>query len=61
MVSCTNYYTVLLTEDTNLYAASNNENIVTTIPKDTQVYISNKENKKKIQKNKMGKLLRLSL
>lgn len=54
MVSCTNYYTVLLTEDTNLYATSNNENIVTTIPKDTQVYISNKENKKNYKKIKWG-------
>lgn len=54
IVSCTNYYTVLLTEDTNLYATSNNENIVTTIPKDTQVYISKKKNKKNYKKIKWG-------
>ncbi|WP_294275991.1 hypothetical protein [uncultured Chryseobacterium sp.] len=54
MVSCTNYYTVLLTEDTNVYAASSNESIVTTIPKDTQVYISTKANKKNYKKIKWG-------
>lgn len=54
MVSCTNYYTVLLTEDTNVYATSSNENIITTIPKDTQVYISNKANKKNYKKIKWG-------
>ncbi|WP_160137517.1 hypothetical protein [Chryseobacterium sp. c4a] len=54
MVSCTNYYTVLLTEDTNVYATSSNENIITTIPKDTQVFISNKANKKNYKKIKWG-------
>lgn len=54
IVSCTNYYTVLLTEDTNVYGDSNNENIVTTIPKDTQVYVSNKANKKNYKKIKWG-------
>lgn len=54
MVSCTNYYTVLLTEDTNVYETSNNENIITTIPKDTQVYISNKANNKNYKKIKWG-------
>ncbi|MDR6489943.1 hypothetical protein J2799_004493 [Chryseobacterium vietnamense] len=54
MVSCTNYYTVLLTEDTNVYAASSNENIITTIPKETQVYISSKANKKNYKKIKWG-------
>lgn len=51
-MSCTNYYTVLLTEDTNVYGNSNNENIVTTIPKDTQVYVSNKANRKNYKKIK---------
>ncbi|ANF52924.1 hypothetical protein A0O34_21430 [Chryseobacterium glaciei] len=54
VVSCTNYYTVLLTEDTNIYGNSNNENIVTTIPKDTQVYVSNKANRKNYKKIKWG-------
>ncbi len=54
IVSCTNYYTVLLTEDTNVYGTSSNENIVTTIPKDTKVYLSNKANKKNYKKIKWG-------
>lgn len=54
MVSCTNYYTVLLTEDTNVYATSSNENLITAIPKDTQVYISSKANKKNYKKIKWG-------
>lgn len=54
IISCTNYYTVLLTEDTNVYGTSSNENIVTTIPKDTQVYVSNKANRKNYKKIKWG-------
>lgn len=55
VISCTtNYYTVLLTEDTSLYLGTNNENIITTIPKNTQVYVSNKANKKKYRKIKWG-------
>lgn len=53
-ISCTNYYTLLLTEDTNVYVNSSNENIVTTIPKDTQVYVSNKANRKNYKKIQRG-------
>jgi len=52
-VSCTtNYYTVLLTEDTNLYKNSNDGTLITSIPKDTKVYISAQSNKKLYKKIK---------
>lgn len=51
--SCTtNYYTVILNEDTNLYQQSNESSLITTIPKDTKVYLSNKSNKKNYKKIK---------
>ncbi len=57
-ISCTtNYYTVLLSEDTPIYGSSNNESIVTTIPKDTQVFISTKTNKKNYKKIKWDNYL----
>lgn len=57
-ISCTtNYYTVLLSEDTPIYGGSNNESIVTTIPKDTQVFISTKANKKNYKRIKWDNYL----
>ncbi|MDV3835250.1 hypothetical protein CMU13_18180 [Elizabethkingia anophelis] len=44
-VSCTNYYSILLTEDTPLYSGTNQNELITTIPKNTQVYISKKDRK----------------
>lgn len=52
-----NYYTVLLTEDTNVYKNDNDRAVVVTIPKDTQVYLSNKANKKNYKKIKWGEYL----
>ena len=46
-ISCTtNHYTVLLTEETALYKDADNNTIITTIPKNTQVYLSYKPSKK---------------
>ncbi|MBD8084496.1 hypothetical protein [Chryseobacterium caseinilyticum] len=57
-ISCTtNYYTVLLSEDTPIYGSSNNESIVTTVPKDTQVFISTKANKKNYKRIKWDSYL----
>lgn len=53
VISCTtNYYTVLLTEDTSLYGNSSAASLITTIPKNTQVYISAQSNKKQYKKIK---------
>lgn len=54
VISCTNYYTVLLQEDTPLYSISDNSASVTIIPKDTKVYLSSKTNKKNYRKLKWG-------
>lgn len=54
VISCTNYYTVILQEDTPIYSDSNTENSITTIPKETQVFISLKPNKKNYRKIKWG-------
>lgn len=54
-ISCTtNYYTVLLTDDTNLYKVSDSSKIVTSIPGNTQVYISSSTNRKKYKKIRWG-------
>ncbi|MDQ0595294.1 hypothetical protein QFZ37_003663 [Chryseobacterium ginsenosidimutans] len=54
-VSCSsNYYTVLLTEDAKIYASSDSANLVTTIPKNTQVFVSSESNKKNYKKIKWG-------
>lgn len=56
LISCTtNYYTVFLTTDTNLYSNSNSEIVITSIPKNTQVFLSAKPNKKNYKKIKWGK------
>lgn len=52
VISCTNYYTVTLQEDTPIYSDSNTENSITTIPKDTEVFLSLKPNKKNYRKIK---------
>lgn len=54
VVSCTNYYTVRLQEDTPLYSSSEGETSVTIIPKDTEVFLSSKANKKNYSKLKWG-------
>jgi hypothetical protein len=54
VISCTNYYTVQLQEDTSLYSRSDNSTSVTIIPKDTEVYLSSKTNKKNYRKIKWG-------
>jgi hypothetical protein len=55
LISCTtNYYAVLLAEDTNLYGNGNSEIVITTIPKNTQVFLSAKPNKKNYKKIKWG-------
>ena len=51
VVSCTNYYTVRLQEDTPLYYSSMS---VTIIPKDTEVFLSSKAGKKNYSKLKWG-------
>lgn len=54
-ISCsTNYYTVLLTEDAKIYTSSDSSNVVTTIPKNTQVFVSSESNKKNYKKIKWG-------
>lgn len=45
VISCTNYYTVLLQEDTPLYSSSNSETSTTVIPKGTEVYLVIPKNK----------------
>lgn len=53
--SCTtNYYTVLLTEDTTLYKNGDTLNFITSIPKKTHVYVSNKPKRKNFKKIKWG-------
>lgn len=55
IISCsTNYYTVLLTEDAKIYTSTDSSNLVTIVPKDTQVFISPKANKKNYKKIKWG-------
>lgn len=54
VISCTNYYTVLLQEDTPLYSNSNSETSTTVIPKGTEVYLSSKPNRKNYRKIKWG-------
>ncbi|MDN4011278.1 hypothetical protein QX233_02275 [Chryseobacterium gambrini] len=54
-LSCsTNYYTVLLTEDSKIYATADSSNVVTIVPKDTQVFVSSRANKKNYKKIKWG-------
>lgn len=53
--SCTtNYYTVLLNDDTTIYKNGDSLNFITSVPKNTQVYISNKSNRKNFKKIKWG-------
>lgn len=54
VISCTNYYTVLLQEDTPLYSKSNSETSTTVIPRGTEVYLSSKPNRKNYRKIKWG-------
>lgn len=54
VISCTNYYTVRLQEDTPLYSSSKGETSVTIIPKDTEVFLSSKAHKKNYSKLKWG-------
>lgn len=54
VISCTNYYTVRLQEDTPLYSSNEGETSVTIIPKDTEVFLSSKANKKNYSKLKWG-------
>lgn len=54
VISCTNYYTVLLQEDTPLYASNDSITSVTIIPKDTEVFLSSKADKKNFRKLKWG-------
>lgn len=55
IISCsTNYYTVLLTEDAKIYTSTDSSNVVTIVPKDTQVFIAPKANKKNYKKIKWG-------
>lgn len=54
VLSCTNYYTVRLQEDTTHYSNSGGEASVTIIPKDTEVFLSSKTNKKNYSKLKWG-------
>ena len=54
VISCTNYYTVRLQEDTTLYSSSEGEMALTIIPKDTEVFLSSKANKKNYSKLKWG-------
>ncbi|WP_426278598.1 hypothetical protein ACN9MN_04640 [Chryseobacterium sp. S-02] len=54
VISCTNYYTVLLQEDTPLYSSSNSETSTTVIPKGTEVYLSSKPNRNNYRKIKWG-------
>lgn len=54
VISCTNYYTVKLQEDTTLYSSSGGETSVTIIPKDTEVFLSSKANKRNYSKLKWG-------
>lgn len=54
-VSCsTNYYTVLLSEDSKLYSSTDSSSVVTLIPKDTQVFLSSKSNSNNYKKIKWG-------
>ncbi|MCP1299517.1 hypothetical protein NK356_10085 [Chryseobacterium sp. S0630] len=53
-LSCsTNYYTVLLSEDAKIYNSTDSINIITTIPKNTEVFLSSKS-KKSYKKIKWG-------
>jgi hypothetical protein len=52
-VSCsTNYYTVSLTEDAKVYKVADSSNMLTIIPKDTQVFLSSKSNRKNYKRIK---------
>ncbi|AQX10870.1 hypothetical protein [Elizabethkingia meningoseptica] len=54
VISCTNYYTVQLQEDTPLYSNSEGETSLIIIPRDTEVFLSSKANKKNYRKLKWG-------
>lgn len=54
VISCTNYYTVRLQEDTPLYYSNDSSRSVTIIPKDTEVFLSSKADKKNYSKLKWG-------
>lgn len=54
-ISCsTNYYTVSLNEDAKIYTSSDSLNIITTVPKNTEVFISKKANKQNYKKIRWG-------
>jgi len=52
VISCTNYYTVRLQEDTPLYSSSEDETSVSIIHKNTEVFLSSKANTKNYSKVK---------
>ena len=53
--SCsTNYYTVLLSEDANLYSSADSASTIMTIPKNTQVFLSSGPERKNYRKIKWG-------
>lgn len=52
-LSCsTNYYSVLLSEDARIYSTTDTVNIVTTIPKNTKIFLSSKPHKGSYRKIK---------
>jgi hypothetical protein len=52
-ISCsTNYYTVLLSEDAAIYDSADSTKIVTTIPKNSEVFLSSTSNKNNYRKVK---------
>ncbi|MBD3905412.1 hypothetical protein NAL32_12870 [Chryseobacterium sp. Ch-15] len=60
-VSCTNYYTFLLQEDTPLYASNDSIISVTIITKDSEVFLSSKADKKNFRKLKWGNYYRWAI
>ncbi|MCT3704275.1 hypothetical protein HZQ89_17910 [Elizabethkingia anophelis] len=56
-VSCTNYYSIILMDDTPLYSGANQNERITTIPKNTQVYISRKDRKTTYKRIKWSELI----
>lgn len=54
-LSCsTNYYTVLLSEDAKMYTSTDSIDLITTVPKNTEVFLSSGSNKKKYKRIKWG-------
>ncbi|MGH1520382.1 hypothetical protein [Chryseobacterium sp. JK1] len=54
-LSCsTNYYTVLLSEEAKIYNATDSSNVVTIIPKNTEIFLSSNSNKNSYKRVKWG-------